>query len=214
MPNSSPVLSLSQSSLPGFCPVTEAVNALSRPGIEERGAIFTRREVVDFILDLVGYTDDQPLHKRRLLEPSFGAGDFLLPTVERLLSAWKKSDYSDPLESLSGAVRAVELHTETFQQTRVALLGVLRAGEIDDSAAEALADSWLINGHYLLAPMDGPFDVLCQRLVQEQLYTTAALLASPREAAATGEFSELSEMTNLKTFVTTFAGHIASEAAR
>lgn len=58
------------------------------------------------------------------------------------------------------------------------------------------------------------YDVLCQRLVQEQLYTTAALLTSPREAAATGEFSELSEMTNLKTFVTTFAGHIASEAAR
>ncbi len=58
------------------------------------------------------------------------------------------------------------------------------------------------------------YDVLCQRLVQEQLYTTAALLASPREAAATGEFSELSDMTNLKTFVTAFAGHIASEAAR
>lgn len=58
------------------------------------------------------------------------------------------------------------------------------------------------------------YDVLCQRLVQEQLYTTAALLASPREAAATGEFSELSEMTDLKTFVTTFSGHIASEAAR
>ncbi len=160
MPSSSPVLSLSQSSLPGFCPVTEAVNALSRAGIEERGAIFTRREVVDFILDLVGYTDDHPLHKRRLLEPSFGAGDFLLPAVGRLLSAWRKSDYSDPLESLSGAVRAVELHTETFRQTRAALLGVLRAGDIDDSVAEALADTWLINGDYLLTPIDGPFDAV------------------------------------------------------
>ena len=58
------------------------------------------------------------------------------------------------------------------------------------------------------------YDILCQRLVQEQLYTTAALLASPRTAVTTGEFNALSEMTNLKTFVTTLAGHIAAEAAR
>ena len=58
------------------------------------------------------------------------------------------------------------------------------------------------------------YDVLCQRLVQEQLYTTAALLASPKTAASDGSFSELSEMTSLKMFVSTLAGHIASEAAR
>lgn len=39
---------------------------------DSRGAVFTRREAVDFILDLTGYTGDQPLHEKRLLEPSFG----------------------------------------------------------------------------------------------------------------------------------------------
>jgi hypothetical protein len=58
------------------------------------------------------------------------------------------------------------------------------------------------------------YDLLCQRLVQEQLYTTASVLATPRDAAATGVFAELSEMTNLKTFVTGLAAHIAAEAAR
>ena len=58
------------------------------------------------------------------------------------------------------------------------------------------------------------YDVLCQRLVQEQLYTTASILASPRSAAATGEFANLSDLTSLKTFVTSFAGYIAAEAAR
>lgn len=58
------------------------------------------------------------------------------------------------------------------------------------------------------------YDVLCQRLVKEQLYTSACLMASPRAAAATGEMCDLSEMTGLKTFVTSFAGHIAAEAAR
>lgn len=58
------------------------------------------------------------------------------------------------------------------------------------------------------------YDVLCQRLVQEQLYGAAALLTSPRTAAATGEFQEMSELTSLKTFVTTLAGHVAAVAAQ
>lgn len=58
------------------------------------------------------------------------------------------------------------------------------------------------------------YDLLCQKLVQEQLYTTAIVIASPRSAAKTGEFSGLSSMTNFKTFVTALAGHIAAEAAR
>jgi len=58
------------------------------------------------------------------------------------------------------------------------------------------------------------YDILCQRLVQEQLYTTASIIASPRTAAQTGAYEDLSDMTSLKTFVTSLAGHVAAEAAR
>lgn len=58
------------------------------------------------------------------------------------------------------------------------------------------------------------YDLLCQRLVHEQLYTTAALLTSSREAINTGAFSTSSSLTGLAAFVTTFAGHIAAQAAR
>jgi hypothetical protein len=58
------------------------------------------------------------------------------------------------------------------------------------------------------------YNILCQKLVQEQLYTSASVLLSPRTAAETGEYSELSEMTGLKTFVATLAGHVAAEAVR
>ncbi len=58
------------------------------------------------------------------------------------------------------------------------------------------------------------YNILCRKLIQEQLYTTATVMASPRTAASTGEFTSLSEITSLKTFVTSFAGHIATEAAR
>lgn len=58
------------------------------------------------------------------------------------------------------------------------------------------------------------YNVLCKKLVQEQLYTTATVMVSPRAAVADGAFSDLGEMTSLKTFVTSFAGHVAAEAAR
>ena len=50
--------------------------------------------------------------------------------------------------------------------------------------------------------------------MQEQLYTVACILTSPRTAATTGDYAELSEMTGLRTFVTEFAGHVAAEASR
>jgi len=58
------------------------------------------------------------------------------------------------------------------------------------------------------------YDILCQRLVQEQLYTTASVIAAPRDAMNMGKFSELSPWTGIKTFVTTLAGHVAAQAAR
>ncbi|WP_159788351.1 PaeR7I family type II restriction endonuclease [Sodalinema gerasimenkoae] len=58
------------------------------------------------------------------------------------------------------------------------------------------------------------YDLLCQRLVQEQLYTAATVLATKRGAIDSGKFSQLSSMTSLKSFVSTFAGHIAAAAAR
>jgi hypothetical protein len=58
------------------------------------------------------------------------------------------------------------------------------------------------------------YDLLCQRLVQEQLYTAAAVLASPRSAVADGAYVELSAMTGLRSFVAGLAGHAATEASR
>lgn len=58
------------------------------------------------------------------------------------------------------------------------------------------------------------YDVLCQRMALEQLYSAAAVIATPRTAVADGAYSELSAMTGLRSFVAALAGHIATEAAR
>lgn len=58
------------------------------------------------------------------------------------------------------------------------------------------------------------YDILCQRLMQEQLYSSATIIATPRDALNSGDFAELSAMTSLKTFVTSLAGHVAATSAR
>ncbi|MEA2068007.1 MAG: PaeR7I family type II restriction endonuclease [Verrucomicrobiota bacterium] len=58
------------------------------------------------------------------------------------------------------------------------------------------------------------YDLLCQKLVQENLYTAATTILSPRNAKTTGAYSELSELTGPKNFLITLAGHISAEAAR
>lgn len=58
------------------------------------------------------------------------------------------------------------------------------------------------------------YNLLCQRLVQEQLYTVATVIAAKRSAVESGDYSQLSSMTGLRSFVTALAGHVAAEAAR
>lgn len=128
---------------------------------DSRGAIFTRREVVDFILDLAGYTEDQPLFARRLLEPSFGGGDFLLPAIERLLRSWRAArPNGSALDDLGNTIRAVELHHDTFHSTYVAVVDLLRREGIVASIAAALAECWLSQDDFLLAPLEGEFDLV------------------------------------------------------
>ena len=141
--------------------VNDAIEALAKSGgLEARGAVFTRPEVVDFILDLAGYTEDRPLHKMRLLEPSFGGGDFLLVVVRRLLTAWRTANGATGagLADLGDAIRAVELHHDTFNSTHDKVVALLKQEGLPAETATALANRWLLQGDFLLIQMDGQFD--------------------------------------------------------
>ena len=147
-----------QSSFQEACPIAKAVEHLaSESGIGERGAIYTKREVVNFILDLVGYTVDQPLTEFRLLEPSFGDGDFLLPTVKRLLEAANRNQSGLGIAALAPAIRGVELHRKTFFRTRQALREVMIDQGLSQEDSDALLDTWLYQGDLLLSSFDQDF---------------------------------------------------------
>ncbi len=159
------------------CPVQSAVETMAVSGAEARGAIFTRREVVDFILDLTGYTADQPLHERRLLEPSFGGGDFLLPAVDRLLTAYRQSGGVDAARDLCDAIRAVELHRTSCISTGAALATFLQDRGLSNKDATSLCDAWLHQGDFLLIELPGSFDYVVGNppYVRQELIADALL---------------------------------------
>lgn len=126
---------------------------ISPGSVEERGAIFTRREVVDFILDLAGYTPDRSLACMRLLEPSLGHGDFLLPAIDRLLSSWRSSAGKQDIACLKPAIRGVELDEETFLEVHRKVYDHLVAHSLSEPDASMLADAWLVRGNFLLADL-------------------------------------------------------------
>ncbi|HYX72141.1 MAG TPA: Eco57I restriction-modification methylase domain-containing protein [Nitrososphaera sp.] len=141
--------------------VRAAVESLANAGIEERGAIYTRQEVVDFILDLIGYTPDKPLHRLSLLEPSFGKGDFLVPVIKRLLESYRKHSTSpQDVTDLLSAIRAIELHLPTFTATRKRLEEILKNHDFNPLEVQTLLDQWLLQGDFLLIPIKHSFDYI------------------------------------------------------
>lgn len=152
--------SLSQTSLPGFCPIEAAVSAMAASGVEARGAVFTRREVVDFILDLAGYTSDKPLHQMRLLEPSVGQGDFLTPAIDRLLAAYSRvpaKKRRSVVDDLGKCITAVEVHQISYEQTCGLVRKVLRDRGITARDAKMLCQRWIRQGDFLLLPLEQTF---------------------------------------------------------
>jgi hypothetical protein len=136
-----------------------AVAGMAAAGSETRGAVFTRREVVDFILDLAGYTTEKPLHRARLLEPSMGHGDFLLPAIDRLFESYRRevSDWDSVVEDLGECLLAVELHSASYEETRRLVLGALADRGLTAQQSGALCERWLRQGDFLLLPLEKEF---------------------------------------------------------
>ena len=71
------------------------------------GEVFTRRWVVEFILDLVGYRPAEDLSSRTIVEPACGSGAFLIPIVDRLVDSCRR--HGTDLALADNAIRAFEV---------------------------------------------------------------------------------------------------------
>ena len=114
----------------------------------EHGEVFTRRWVVEFILDLVGYRPEADLGAGTIVEPACGYGAFLIPIIERLSASCVQ--HGRTLAGLGDAIKGFDLLPHNAEHTRKAAVAkLLELGE-SISTAEGLAERWVAAGDFLL----------------------------------------------------------------
>lgn len=129
-----------------------SLDASAQVSEQRYGAIFTRRWVVDLILDLAGYTSDRDLLKLRAIEPACGAGAFVGPIVDRLIEAQRRR--GGDLREATGALRACDLQPAHIASARKLVSGRLMTAGLDQEEAAVLAATWIRHDDFLLNPPD------------------------------------------------------------
>jgi hypothetical protein len=114
----------------------------------QHGEVFTRRWVVELILDLAGFTPDRDLASLRAVEPSCGAGAFLVPMVERLVESCRLHGHD--LGDARNALRAFDLLPANAELAGKAAAKVLTDGGTDPDLASSIAKDWVRCGDFLL----------------------------------------------------------------
>ncbi len=155
--------------------VSAAIEEMKLASSVERGAVFTRSEVVDFMLDLIGYTEDRPLWKFRLLEPSFGGGEFFLKALDRLLVSAKR-DRID-VHQLHDSLRGVELHHASYHETRDKVRSILFEAGFSKMDTDSLLGAWLLHDDFLLTSLPSGFNFVIGNppYVRQELIPNALL---------------------------------------
>lgn len=170
--------------------------AVAKLSLAERdkshGAVYTKLEVVDFILDLAGYKVSKPLYEYRILEPSFGGGDFLLPMIDRLVESTQKHGIEPSFENLRNCLRGIELHEETYRNTKEKVFQRL-GRHFSSEIAEKLIDEWLIQGDFLLKPFKTGFDFI----VGNPPYVRQELVSAPLLSEYKARYSTLYDRADL-----------------
>ncbi|MFE5540579.1 Eco57I restriction-modification methylase domain-containing protein [Streptomyces sp. NPDC056492] len=114
----------------------------------EHGEVFTRRWVVELVLDLIGYTADNDLCGAKLVEPACGTGAFLSAVAARISASCRK--HNRPIEDALGSVRAFDLLDRNVRRSRAAVAQELVSEGWDPEAARRVAKAWIGQGDYLL----------------------------------------------------------------
>ena len=130
-----------------------------RTAADPNAEIYTPAFVAAFMLDFV----EARLGRRlsfadRVLEPGAGEGAFILPLLERALSAPRLPRWDDP--AIDRFLVACETNPASLRLLRERVAARLSAAGCPPARASALLDRWLRPGDFLRAPLDPDFDAV------------------------------------------------------
>lgn len=130
---------------------------------ETVGAVFTRPEIVELILDLAGYTvGPLRLAEHPALEPSCGEGAFVTSIVSRLLESERTLHgdvpWDDPI--LARALRASDISAQSIDRVSSSVAAQLVSAGCLAARAEELVGEWFSRTDFLLHDWKEPFDFI------------------------------------------------------
>lgn len=127
-------------------PLFSAPRLVSLPA-EPKGVVYTKKWVVELLLDLAEYRSVRNLVDALAVEPAAGDGAFLGPMIERLLGSCR--NLGRPVLECQQSLIAYELDTTTADRARALAIKMLTGGGISECDAEVLAAAWVRTGDYL-----------------------------------------------------------------
>jgi hypothetical protein len=116
--------------------------------LETKGVVYTKRWVVELLLDLAGYRSEANLVDAVAVEPAAGDGAFLGPMIERLAESCQR--LRRPISDCESALIAYELDDASAGRARNMAVDILLKHGLKPPAADRLASAWVRTRDYLL----------------------------------------------------------------
>ena len=120
----------------------------------DKGQIYTRPEIVEFMLTAIGLNESDDWENARILEPSCGEGEFVVAIAERFITRSKRKP---DVEQLIDKVLAVDLVGSSLDIARSKLHVAFVAYGYAESSVKKLLDNWFLAADFLLEDIEPEF---------------------------------------------------------
>jgi len=102
--------------------------------IKNFGEVYTPVDVVNYILDAIGYSDDGDIEDKAIIDPSCGEGIFLIEVAKRLIKKFNNKglnlrqpdDARVVLDNISNVIYGVDLSIDSCEKTKKNLFSLLK----------------------------------------------------------------------------------------
>lgn len=115
--------------------------------------VYTKPDLVQCVLDRIGWTAEADLASARLLEPAAGDGAFLAEAAGRLVRSLRRHGAEPKIEHLRERILAFELVAGEAAKARQAVVNQLVGHGLHHATARAAAAAWVKTADFLLADL-------------------------------------------------------------
>lgn len=112
-----------------------------------KGQVYTRPEIVDFMLTVIGLHDDIALKNVRILEPACGNGEFVIAIAKRLIGVRREKP---SIDQLTGKILAIDLVGNSVEVAKERVGCLLNSYGYTEININALLNDWFLKTDFLL----------------------------------------------------------------